>query len=73
MVDTDMQAAVRDAPSIIPEYFYKPFVQAFAEGKLVQPEEPGHVIAALALQADKLLSGQFLSWDSGECTKFRAK
>jgi len=47
------------------------FVQAHAQGKLVKPEDCGHVIAALSIQAPKVLSGQFVSWDSEECAPFR--
>lgn len=48
------------------------FVQAYTEGKLVKPEDCGHVIAALSLQAAKPFSGQFVSWDSDECKPYRA-
>jgi hypothetical protein len=47
------------------------FVQAHAQGKLVKPEDCGHVIAALSIQAPKVLTGQFVSWDSEECAPFR--
>ena len=47
------------------------FVHVHAEGKLVRPEDCGHVIAALALGAPKGLSGQFVSWDSEACKPFR--
>ena len=49
------------------------FVQAHADGKLIKPEDCGHVIAALAVSAPKGLSGQFVSWDSAECNNFRAR
>ena len=57
----------------MPERIHQVFVKAHSEGKLVKPEDAGHVIAALALQADKGFSGQFVSWDSEECSRFRAK
>jgi len=47
------------------------FVDAFNQGKLVNPEDCGHVIATLALRAPRELSGQFVSWDSEECRAFR--
>ncbi|KAJ7179064.1 hypothetical protein C8R46DRAFT_1072354 [Mycena filopes] len=65
MVSTGMQAALRESGAAI-------FVNTHADGKLLRPEEPGHVIAALALQAAKSLSGQFVSWDSQECADYRA-
>jgi len=69
-----MQAAIRNNPGlVIPEKYHQVFVQAYSEGKLTKPEDAGHVIAALALRADNSLSGQFVSWDSEECSRFRAK
>jgi hypothetical protein len=50
---------------------YNAFVQSHADGKLVNPEDCGHVIASLSLQASKNLSGQFVSWDSEECKAYR--
>lgn len=47
------------------------FVKTFNDGKLVKPEDCGHVIAALSLGAPKSLSGHFVSWDSDECKEFR--
>lgn len=57
----------------MPEEILQVFTQAYKDGKLVKPEDAGHVIAALALQAPKELSGQFVSWNSEECSPFRAK
>jgi hypothetical protein len=47
------------------------FKDAHSKGQLIKPEVSGHVIAALALQAHKELSGLFVSWDSEECKEFR--
>ena len=47
------------------------FIRALAEGTAVKPEDPGHVIAALSINAPKTLSGKFVSWDSEECKEFR--
>lgn len=72
MVDTNMQATLRAVGAVsMTEASYEFFVKAHAEGKLVKPEECGHVIAALALWAPKSFSGQFVSWDSAECAPFR--
>lgn len=49
------------------------FLRAHADGKLVKPEDAGHVIAALALEAPPDLNGKFVSWDSEECRAFRQK
>lgn len=50
---------------------YDSFVREHADGKLLPPDQPGHVIAKLALAAPSTLSGQFVSWDSEQCTSFR--
>ncbi|KAF9485287.1 NAD(P)-binding protein [Pholiota conissans] len=72
MVDTNMQATLRaTGQEHMNENQHKFFVQTYAEGKLVKPEDCGHVIAALSLQAPKSLSGQFVSWDSEQCRPFR--
>lgn len=49
------------------------FVEVHATGKLVRPEDCGHVIAALALKAPAEFSGKFVAWDSDECQPFRQK
>ncbi|GLB33882.1 putative NAD-P-binding protein [Lyophyllum shimeji] len=73
MVDTDMQAILRTkGGSTLSQEDHEKFVKAYNEGKLVKPEEVGHVIAALALRAEPVLSGRFVSWDSEECTPYRA-
>lgn len=67
-----MQATLRaTGASHMAEQAHKTFVQVYTEGKLVKPEDCGHVIAALSVQAPKSLSGQFVSWDSEECAPFR--
>ena len=69
-----MQVTLRDiGESRMTEKDYKRFMQAHVDGKLVKPEDCGHVIAALAVRAPKVLSGQFVSWDSTECEDFRAR
>lgn len=62
MVDTDMQKQIRDEyGSNMDAEDHKKFMSAFDEGKLVKPEQCGHVIAKLAVLATPDLSGQFLS------------
>lgn len=46
------------------------FINTYDEGKLVDPMDAGHVLAALAVKAPKTLSGHFVSWDSEECSDF---
>ena len=68
-----MQVAVRGATEHMSKSDQERFVKAHAEGKLVRPEDAGHVIASLAIKAPKSLSGQFVSWDGQECAEFRWK
>jgi hypothetical protein len=41
---------------------YENFVEAFEKGTLLEPEKPGNVIAKLAVEPAKHLSGKFLSY-----------
>ena len=67
-----MQAEIRSiGGSLMPLEDFQKFVKVHADGKLVKPEDCGYVIASLALNAPKSLSGQFVSWDSEECKPFR--
>jgi len=67
-----MQVLVRsNGAASMDETDHQAFVRAYAEGKLVKPEDCGHVIAALSLRASKHLSGQFVSWDSDDCKAYR--
>jgi hypothetical protein len=67
-----MQEAIRQAgAAVLPKAFHDGFIRVHAEGKLVKPEDCGHVIAALALRATPELSGTFVSWDSEECLPYR--
>ncbi|KAE9410636.1 NAD(P)-binding protein [Gymnopus androsaceus JB14] len=49
---------------------HQQFVDLHANGSLLNPEAPGHVIAALALRCPQELSGQFVSWDDDVCKPF---
>ncbi|KAJ7068342.1 hypothetical protein C8F01DRAFT_978005 [Mycena amicta] len=73
MVHTDMQAALREsgAAHMSPKD-HEMFVSAHANGKLLNAEDPGHVIASLSLDAPRSMSGQFVSWDAEECAPYRA-
>jgi len=71
MVDTNMQSRLRDEGGAhMTERSHAVFVQAHVEGKLLKPEDPGHVLAALSINAPKSLSGEFVSWNSEECKDF---
>ncbi|KAI0347254.1 short-chain dehydrogenase [Trametopsis cervina] len=71
-VDTAMQAQIRGltgTDKMRPEDVAE-FVKSYEEGELIHPEESGHVIASMALNANREFSGQFISWNSEECRDF---
>ncbi|TCD68187.1 hypothetical protein EIP91_011358 [Steccherinum ochraceum] len=71
-VDTPMQAVLRtEGAGRMEDKDHQDFVQTHEQGKLLKPEDPGHVIASLALNATKDLTGQFVSWDSDTCKPYR--
>ena len=47
------------------------FIRAKKEGLLLKPEDPGHVIAGLAVHGPESLSGEFVNWDDPRCSEFR--
>ena len=52
---------------------YRKFKDLHESGKLLPPDEPGHVIASLCANPPKDLSGQFLSWDDPILESHRLK
>jgi NAD(P)-dependent dehydrogenase (short-subunit alcohol dehydrogenase family) len=68
-----MQRDVRDNAHVMPAEEAKRFIQAHTEGTLIKPEDPGHVIATLALKAPKSISGQFVTWNQPDLADFRRK
>jgi hypothetical protein len=48
------------------------FVDTYRQGKLINPVDSGHVIAALAVNAPHDLSGEFISWDADKLKAYRA-
>ncbi|RJE22153.1 short-chain dehydrogenase [Aspergillus sclerotialis] len=73
MVDTEMQRELREdhATTLEPQVHSK-FTTVHKEGKLLKPEQPGHVMAKLVLDAPKSLSGQFLSWNDKKLDEFQS-
>jgi len=49
------------------------FLKLKEEGKLLRPEQPGNVIARLALEAEPGLSGKFLNWNDEQLAKYQDK
>ncbi len=65
-----MQALVRSLEGKMRDEDLHKFIREHKEGNLVDPEDCGHVIAALALKAPQELTGKFVSWDSEECREY---
>jgi NAD(P)-dependent dehydrogenase (short-subunit alcohol dehydrogenase family) len=62
-VDTEMQREIRDVHHrLMNEDDARKFLGLPAAGKLLKPEQPGHVIARLVLNAPRELSGRFIKW-----------
>jgi NAD(P)-dependent dehydrogenase (short-subunit alcohol dehydrogenase family) len=63
MVDTEMQRELReDHATTLDSEMHSKFTTVHKDGKLLQPEQPGHVMAKLVLDAPEDLSGRFLSY-----------
>lgn len=66
VVDTQMQEAIRGVHAEkMDEKSREKFAQLHREGELLRPEQPGHVMAKLAVAAPKELSGKFLRYVTG--------
>ena len=61
VVDTQMQANLRTKhfPKMLPENVKK-FAAMHEQGTMLKPEQPGNVMARLALNGPKELSGKFV-------------
>ncbi|KAG0297945.1 hypothetical protein BGZ96_003924 [Linnemannia gamsii] len=72
VVDTDMQAVIRreGVTGMIPTQHAR-FVDLHTSKKLLHPDQPGHVIASLAVKAPSSISGKFFSWDDEELEAHR--
>jgi NAD(P)-dependent dehydrogenase (short-subunit alcohol dehydrogenase family) len=72
VVDTEMQRDIREKHSkVMDEQDTAKFAELKATGGLLKPEQPGHVMAKLVLEAPKELSGKFLSWNAEELKAFQ--
>ncbi|KAF4509028.1 hypothetical protein G6O67_005339 [Ophiocordyceps sinensis] len=71
-VDTDMQSVLRaSGKDVMDKAQYDSFVDAFQQGRLLKPEQPGHVIAKFVAQPRKDLSGNCLNWNSAELAEYQ--
>jgi NAD(P)-dependent dehydrogenase (short-subunit alcohol dehydrogenase family) len=63
MVDTEMQRELReDHATNLDAEMHSKFTGVHKDGKLLKPEQPGHVMAKLVLDAPKEISGHFYSY-----------
>ena len=72
VVDTEMQRDIREKHhEVMDVEDRKRFAELKSSGSLLRPEQPGHVMARLVLDAPKELSGRFLSWNAEELKEFQ--
>jgi NAD(P)-dependent dehydrogenase (short-subunit alcohol dehydrogenase family) len=72
VVDTDMQRDIREKHSGgMDAGDSKKFAELKSSGGLLKPEQPGHVMAKLVLNAPRELSGQFLQWNADELSSYQ--
>lgn len=72
VVDTEMQRDIREKHNkAMDEQDAARFAELKETGGLLKPEQPGHVMAKLVLDAPKELSGKFLSWNAEELKAFQ--
>ncbi|KAA8899034.1 hypothetical protein FN846DRAFT_990920 [Sphaerosporella brunnea] len=71
VVDTQMQTDIRSVHKEAMGEGNERFQELYKEGKLLKPEQPGNVVAKLALRAEKDLSGQFLSWNANQLADYQ--
>ncbi|KAF5027806.1 hypothetical protein F66182_76 [Fusarium sp. NRRL 66182] len=71
-VDTEMQGVLRSqGKGSMSKAQYDSFVEAKEKGILLQPEQPGHVMAKFVADPLKDLSGKSFSWNSPEVATYQ--
>ena len=66
VVDTEMQRDLRETHAAkMADKDNVKFRDAYQNKTLLQPEQPGYVMAKLILDPDRSLNGQYLRYDSG--------
>lgn len=72
VVDTDMQREIREVHhEAMSSKDREKFAGLKEKGTLLKPEQPGHVIAKLAVGGGKELSGKFLTWNDEVLSDFQ--
>lgn len=62
LVDTEIQRQIReDLATTMDRQFHSVFTTAHQAGNLLKPEQPGHVMAKLVIDAPKSLTGKYLT------------
>ncbi|KAF2860330.1 NAD(P)-binding protein [Piedraia hortae CBS 480.64] len=73
VVDTNMQKDIRDKHHHhMNEKDAARFKELNETGRLLKPEEPGHVMARMVVDAPKELTGKFMSWDAEALKAYQA-
>jgi len=72
VVDTEMQRDIREKHNTaMEEKDAARFAELKRTGGLLRPEQPGHVMARLVVEAPRELSGRFLTWNAEELKGFQ--
>ncbi|PLB44960.1 short-chain dehydrogenase [Aspergillus steynii IBT 23096] len=72
VVDTEMQREIReDHATNLDAEFHSKFTTLHKEGNLLKPEQPGHVIAKLVIDAPNSLTGRYLRWSHEDLAAFQ--
>ena len=72
VVDTEMQREIRENHNTaMDEADAARFAELKKTGGLLKPEQPGHVMAKMAIDPPRELSGKFLSWNAEELKAFQ--
>jgi NAD(P)-dependent dehydrogenase (short-subunit alcohol dehydrogenase family) len=72
VVDTEMQREIREKHNTtMSSKDAEKFAGLKKDGGLLRPDQPGHVIAKLAVGAGKELSGKFLNWNDSSLAQFQ--
>jgi len=72
VVDTQMQFDLREFHGKhMDDRDRAKFLELKTDGQLLRPEQPGHVIAKLVLEATAELSGRFITWNDHDLANFQ--
>lgn len=73
VVDTDMQRQLREVHSaVMTAKDNDKFLGLHQTGKLLRPDQPGHVMARMVLDPPQELSGKYVDWESAELASYQA-